>query len=75
MFKELYNTESQIFKDRIISLEDYNYISNKLQKMNINEQKDIVDLELLEKFKNLKTDSNPFKSDTSLEDKMCPICF
>ena len=75
MFKEIYNKESKIFKDRVLTLEEYNYISNKLIEMNINEQEDIVDLELIEKFKNLKTDNNPFKSETSLEDKMCPICF
>ena len=75
MFKEIYNKNSQIFRDRVICLEDYEYIEKRLNNLDINKENDFVDLELIEKFNKLKTGNSSFKSENFEKDKMCPICF
>lgn len=75
MFKEIYNQNSRIFQEKIISLEDYDFLERKLINMDITKEEEIINTDLLERFKNLKTSKNEFINDIVKEDEMCPICF
>ena len=73
MFKNIYNRKSEIFIDKTIKINEYKLIENKLKNLDINQEKDIVDTELLDKFRNLST--NNFKVESVDQKEMCPICY
>ena len=88
IFKTIFTNKEDIFREKFLTVEQYESISNRLDSMLngglINYQNsDIVDEELLEKFK--KLEQNEFKSEKNEDyevneeqDKktdMCPICF
>ena len=70
MFREIYTKESNIFISKIITGDEYNIIQNKLENLDINQEKDIVNEELLVKFRNLS--SNNFKLEGN-EKKKCVL--
>ena len=74
IFKDFYSKQSTIFLDKKIKEEDYVKIEDKLKYLDLNNfNDDVVNKELIEKFKKLDG-KNEFQVE-DFEVDLCPICF